>query len=169
MLVLCRRKNESVMLGDEVTVTVEEICDGDGRRLFGASLQLGFQSPGYVSICRSELRAQGDCIVHKSSKPKTTQPRPGRRVEISDAVVRLRIHVPQKIPVCCNGTPTMRSDLHESLDGEGHMSTAEHQVTCHKEDRITICNNITVAVLNFHRFVFSDSSKSGATAPPSQT
>jgi carbon storage regulator CsrA len=153
MLVLCRKRNESVVLGDEVTVTVEEICGGDGQRIFGAALQLGFQSPPYVSIYRSELRAKGSGGSHAGGTARPAPPRPGRRVEISDAVVRLRIHLPRKIPVCCNGTPTAGVDAEERPDDDAHTSTAEHHVTCHKEDRITICNNITVAILKFHRFV----------------
>ena len=38
MLVLSRKKHESVVIGDEVTLTVEEICEnGDGQRIFGAA------------------------------------------------------------------------------------------------------------------------------------
>jgi len=158
MLVLCRKKDESVVLGDEVTVTVEEICGGDGQRISGASLQLGFQSPRDVSIYRSELRAKGSGgnRTGGTARPAPPPPPTGHRVEISDALVRLRIHLPRKIPVRCNGTPTARVDAAEKLDGDAHSSTAEHCVTCHKDDRITICNNITVAILKFHRFIFSE-------------
>ena len=55
MLVLSRRKYEGVVIGDEVTLTVEEISDSDdGRRISGASVRLGFQSPRYVSIYRDD-------------------------------------------------------------------------------------------------------------------
>ncbi len=156
MLVLSRKKHESVVLGDEVMLTVEEICDGDGQRIFGATVRLGFQSPRYVSIYRSELLARASGAAHTSRTSRPVKPRTGKLVEISDAQVRLRIKVPRKIPVCRNGTPTVGLDSEERLDGETQTSKAVHHVTCHKEDRITICNNITVAALSFKRFVFSE-------------
>jgi len=58
VLVLGRSKLQSVFVGDEITLTVEEICDsGDGQRIFGATVRLGFQAPKYVPICRGELCA----------------------------------------------------------------------------------------------------------------
>ena len=158
MLVLARRKHESVVLADEVTLTVEEICGSDGQRIFGATVRFGFQSPRYVSIYRSELRAKGSMTAHTggTAKPaKPARPQTGKVVEISDAQVRLRIQVPRKIPVRFNGTPTVGLDSEKRLDGATHTPKAVHHVTCHKEDRITICNNITIATLDFHRFVSS--------------
>lgn len=155
MLVLGRRKRQSVVLGDEVTLTVEEISASDGQRIFGATVRLGFQSPRYVSIYRSELRARASGPARTGGTAKPPQRRPGKLVEISDAQVRLRIQVPRKIPVSCNGTPTVGHDSEERLDGATPTSTVHH-VTCHKEDRVTICHNITVATLDFHRFVASE-------------
>lgn len=154
MLVLRRRKHESVVLGDDVTLTVEEICGGNGQRIYGATVRLGFQSPRYVSIYRSELRNKGSGVTHKGRTTRPAQPRAGKLVEISDAQVRLRIQLPRKIPVCCNGTPTVELDSEETVDGASHTPKAVHHVTCHKEDRIEICHNITITALNFHRFVF---------------
>ena len=71
---------------------------------------------------------------------------------------RLRIQVPRKVPVCHNGTPTVGYDLEEGFGGETHGPKTVHHVTCHKEDRITICNNIIIAALDFRRFVFSEHS-----------
>lgn len=156
MLVLRRKKHESVILGDEVTLTVEEICGGDGQRISGATMRLGFESPSYVSICRSELRASASRAVRTGRRPRPAEARPGKLVEVSDAQARLRVEVPQKIPVRCNGTPTVGVDSQERLDGAIQASKKVHHITCHKADRITICNNITIAALNFHRFVFSE-------------
>ena len=155
MLVLCRKKHQSVVLGDEVTLTVEEICGSEGQRIFGATVRFGFQSPHYVSIYRSELRAKSSGAAYTGGRAKPAAPRTGKLVQISDAQARLQIQVPPKIPVCCNGIPTVGLDLEERLGGTTHVSKAVHHVTCHKEDRITICNNITIATLDFHRFVFS--------------
>jgi sRNA-binding carbon storage regulator CsrA len=156
MLVLRRKRHESVILGDEVTLTVEEICAGDGQRIFGATMRLGFQSPRYVSICRSELRADSSGAVRKGGRARPAQPRPGRLVEISDAQARLRVEVPPKVPVRCNGTPTVGVNSQETVGGATQSSTQVYHITCRKEDRITICHNIIIAALNFHRFVFAE-------------
>lgn len=155
MLVLGRRKHQSVVIGDEITLTVEEICNiGDGQRVFGATVRLGFQTPREVSICRSEL-----CCAKRWGAARTggasQRPRAptGKLVELSDAQVRLRIQVPRKVPVRHNGTPTVGSDSEEPLDGEPQRPTAVYHVTCHKDDRIAICNNITIAALEFHRHI----------------
>lgn len=159
MLVLRRRQNESVVIGDEVTLTVEEVCENDeGLRIYGATVQLGFQSPQYVSIYRGELL--GKRLGHaRSGKPaKPTQPRAGKLVDIPDAQVRLRIEVPQRIPVRCNGAPSVGLDPEGRFNDDAHASKAVHHVTCHRDDRITICGNITIATLDFHRFIFSEHS-----------
>jgi sRNA-binding carbon storage regulator CsrA len=156
MLVLRRKRHQSVVLGDQVTVTVEEISAGDGQRIFGATMQLGFQSPPHVSIYRGELRADGSRPARTGGKTGPAPPRPGKTVEISDAQARLRIEVPPKVPVRCNGTPTAGVDSQETPDGSAHVPKQVYHITCHKEDRITICHNITIAALNFQRFVFSE-------------
>lgn len=159
MLVLRRRINESVVLGDEVTLRVEEICGGDGRRIFGGTVKLGFQLPRSIAVYRSELLAKDRKVAHGGGKAEPARPRPGRLVEIPDAEVRLRIEVPRKVPVCCNGTPTAGIDSEDRLDVATRTSRAVHQIVCHKEDRITICNNITIVTLGFHRFIFSEDSR----------
>ena len=157
MLVLGRGKRQSVVIGDEITLTVEEIYDsGDGRRIFGATVRLGFQTPRYVSIYRSELCAKRPPSTRTGGTTQRAQPRTGELVELSGAEVRLRIQVPRKVPVCHNGTPTVGRDSKEGFGDETHSPKTVHHVTCHKDDRITICNNITIAALNFHRFVFSE-------------
>lgn len=157
MLVLRRKQNESVVIGDEVKLTVEDVYDGDdGQRIFGATVRFGFQSPQYVSIFRSELLRKGSEATRTRKPAKPTPPRPGKVVDIPDAQVRLRIEVPQKIPVCCNGEPSVGLGPEEKCDHDIHASKAVHHVTCHKDDRITICGNITIATLDFHRFIFSE-------------
>jgi len=156
VLVLRRKQNESVVIGDEVTLTVEDVYDpDDGQRIFGATVRFGFQSPQYVTIYRGEL------LRHRSGtgrKRKPAKPRSGKVVDIPDAQVRLRIEVPQKIPVCCNGEPSVELEPEQKCDHDTHTSKAVHRVTCHKEDRITICGNITVATLEFNRFIFDERS-----------
>ena len=157
MLVLGRRKRQSVIVGDEIMLTVEEICDsGDGRCIFGATVRLGFQMPRYVSIYRGELRVKRRRATHTGEAVRRTQPQTGELVELSDAQVRLRIQVPRKVPVCHNGTPSIGRDSEEAFGGETHSPKTIHHITCHKDDRITICHNMTIAALDFHRFVISE-------------
>ena len=144
-----------MVIADEVTLTVEEIRgSGDGRPIFGATVLFGFQTPRHVPIYRSELlRTKGSGHAPTGRTAKPVQQRTGKLVEISDAQVRLRIQVPRKIPVRCNGSPTVGFDLEERLDGATHPAKTVHHVSCQKEDRITICSNITIAILSFKRFV----------------
>ena len=154
MLVLGRSKLQSVHVGDEITLTVEEICDiRYGQRIFGATVRLGFQAPPYVAICRGELRAERPGAAQIGRAAPQTQPRTGEIVDLSNAQVRLRIQVPRKVPVRHNGTPTGGLDLEERFDGEDRSSKAVHHITCHKNDQIAICNNIIIAALGFHRSV----------------
>jgi carbon storage regulator CsrA len=159
MLVLSRRKHESVVIGDEVTLTVEEISGSDHhQRIVGAAVRLGFQSPRYVSIDRDEVRELRSRAGHAGRPAKPPPPPPtGKIVEIPDAQVRLRIQVPPRIPVCCNGRLTAATDAEVAGDGEEpRTAMAVYRVTCHKNDRITICNNITIAALDVHRFVVNE-------------
>ena len=154
MLVLRRKQNESVVIGDEVILTVEDVCDGDdGQRIFGATVRFGFQSPQYVSSYRDELLRKGSGAARTRMPAKPAPPRTGKVVDIPGAQVRLRIEVPQRIPVCCNGEPSVGLASAQKCDRETHTAKAVHHVTCHKGDRITICGNITIATLDFHRFV----------------
>lgn len=157
MLVLGRRKRQSVIIGDEITLTVEEICDSaDGRPIFDATVRLGFQTPRYVSIYRGELRAKGSPATHTGGVARRAQPRTGDLVALSGTQVRLQIQVPRKVPVCHNGTPTVGRNPDEGFGAETRSLKTVHRVTCHEEDRITICHNITIAVLHFQRFVVSE-------------
>ena len=153
MLVLSRRRDESVEVGDEVTVTVEEILDDKGQRVFGAKVRLGFQSPRYVAIFRSECRERGDSTGFPSGAPKRSRPQAGKLVELSDAWVRLKIRVPRRIPVRCNGQPVTGTESTSTDDGKTAATSVVHHIVCHKEDRITICNNITVAALDVLQFI----------------
>jgi len=157
MLVLGRSKSQSVLVGDEITVTVEEICDiGDGRRIFNATVRLGFQMPQYVAICRSELGHRGGNAAHAREGAQRTRPGQGEILDVADAQVRLRIQVPRKVPVRHNGTPTAALDSQETLHDEKSGSKAVHCITCHKNDRIAICNNIIIATLGFSRSASSE-------------
>lgn len=152
MLVLTRKKYETVVVGDEITVTVEEISDRDGQHLSGTRVRLGFQCPRQVSIERSECRARAGDGFRSGAAAKPAQPRPGRISDVSDAQVRLRIKVPRRVPVCLNGTPTVGLESQSEPNGASQRSMMLYRITCRREDLVSICRNITVAALAFHRF-----------------
>jgi carbon storage regulator len=58
MLVLSRKKNESIVIGDNVTVTVIEIR--------GDKVRLGIEAPRDVSVHRTEI---ADAIRRNSEQP----------------------------------------------------------------------------------------------------
>ncbi|MCL4204830.1 MAG: carbon storage regulator [Pirellulaceae bacterium] len=153
MLVLSRKRDESVVVGDEVTVTVEEISDEGGQRIIGAKVRLGFQSPRYVPIFRSECREKVVSGFHGGGVPRRPRVQTGKLVEIADARVRLRIQVPQRIPIRRNGQPVMGFEPTDANGERPAASSVVHHIVCHKEDRITICNNITVATLDVQQFI----------------
>ncbi|MCD4727408.1 MAG: carbon storage regulator [Pirellulales bacterium] len=157
MLVLSRGKNQSVVIGDEITLNVEDIRDGeDGRCIFGATVRLGFQMPSYVSILRSELLSKRSVTTQTAKVAKRPRMRSGEIVDIHDARVRLQIQTPQKVPVCHNGTPVVGSVLEKGDGGETDGPKMMYHITCRKEDRIAICRNIIIAALDFHYFVSNE-------------
>lgn len=62
MLVLARNKDESVMIGDDVEITVLGVE--------GNTVKLGFSAPGDVPVYRSELYVK----VHRSKHTQTSEP-----------------------------------------------------------------------------------------------
>ncbi len=150
MLVLRRGIRQSVVIGDQITVTVDEFLDEDDRRAgHGATVGLGFEMPRSISVFRKELRERRSHGGSEGHAAPRKQLRPGDIQELSGVRVRLQIEVPRKVPVCHNGRPAVGSDVET---GEGGLATVYH-ITCQREDRITICNNIKVAALDFHRFI----------------
>jgi len=157
MLVLTRKRYESVVLADEITLTVEEISDSDGERLAGTRVRLGFQCPRHISIERSECRSRRSGTARWNEGAAPAPPRPGTLSQVPDAQVRLCIRVPRKVPVCLNGTVTLGLESEPGLGDAAGNTTAVYRITCHQEDIVTICRNISVAPLGFLRFVPSHS------------
>jgi carbon storage regulator len=62
MLILTRRPNQAVMIGNEVTVTILEI---DGQRV-----RLGIAAPGDIPILRDELVGRRDLQVVSPPIPR---------------------------------------------------------------------------------------------------
>lgn len=150
MLVLSRGERQSVVIGDEIKMTVEQIAESNsGRKVFGATVRFGFEAPRYVSVCRNELLPKPRRAGAPGATAQRKQRLSGQIVTLPDVVMRLRIQVPQKVPVSYNGAPTAGQ---RPRGRHADLETVYH-ITCRKEDRITICNNICIAVLDFHRFV----------------
>lgn len=64
MLCLSRKKNESVIIADEIIVTVVEIR--------GESVRLAFEAPRDIPIHRAEVQARIDQVVQVNHQaPKT--------------------------------------------------------------------------------------------------
>lgn len=150
MLVLRRGKRQSVVIGDQITVTVEDLKDTvQGERLFGATVGLGFEMPRSISVYRKELKATRTPGPRCGKPAPRKHQQPGELVELSDVAVQLRIELPPKIPIRHRGESLVGTD---GLTENG-VATSVYRVTCHKEDRVTICNNIVIAALDFRRFV----------------
>ena len=47
MLVLSRKRNEKILIGDDIKITVVEIC--------GDRVRLGIEEPEFVSVVRAEI------------------------------------------------------------------------------------------------------------------
>ena len=58
MLVLTRRKDEAIIIGDNIRVTVVEIR--------GDRVKLGFQAPGEVTVHREEIHQRIIADEHES-------------------------------------------------------------------------------------------------------
>lgn len=68
MLVLSRKKNESIIINDNITVTVVEIR--------GDKVRLGIDAPKEVSVHRREVYEAIQSQNHKLSKSPMTTPEP---------------------------------------------------------------------------------------------
>ncbi len=156
MLVLSRTKNQSVVIGDEITLNVEEVRGGeDIRSASAANVRLGFEMPAYVSIVRSELlarRAGGGRSAGPAERPER---KPGGVIAVRDGEALLQIETPPKVPVSHNGKPAVGSVTKKQGD-EGDREIMVYHLTCREEDRIAICRNIIIAALDFNRFVFDE-------------
>ncbi|TVS16425.1 MAG: carbon storage regulator [Planctomycetaceae bacterium] len=153
MLVLSRRRDESVVVGDEVLVTVQEVLDQQGGRIAGAKVRLGFQSPRHVAIFRSECQDRDLTDGSPRRGSRRTYVLAGKLITVPDALVRLSIQVPHRIPVCRNGQPLVASLPVEPIDASRSAAKATYDIVCREEDRVTICNNIVIATLDIQQFV----------------
>lgn len=52
MLILARKKNETITIGNNITLTVLEVC--------GNKVRIGISAPDHVQIDRKEIRVQKD-------------------------------------------------------------------------------------------------------------
>jgi carbon storage regulator len=76
MLVLTRKSNQSIMIGDDVEVTVLSVM--------GDKVRIGIQAPGEVPVFRTEIyleirRGEGDGLVEDAGDEET-------RAEVDEAL-----------------------------------------------------------------------------------
>jgi len=76
MLVLSRRKSESieVIFGD--TVAVITICEVQAGQGGNGKVRIGIEAPPTVTVLRSELRRDRDALVAASESAQAPKPQP---------------------------------------------------------------------------------------------
>jgi len=91
MLVLTRKQQEKIRIGDQITVTV--------LKMKGKTVRLGIEAPTQVPVVRGELSFEGQA-VQRQSQENDGEPEPPRPTTVADShVERARDHWPTKSPV----------------------------------------------------------------------
>ena len=73
MLVLSRQRDESIIIGDNIVITIVDIR--------GDKVRLGIQAPKEIPVHRQEVY---DAIKRESSQPPKTDPIPGSSTSEAD-------------------------------------------------------------------------------------
>ena len=155
MLVISRKKHQSVLIGDEVKLTVEGIHDSDGQHIRGGTVRLGFDSPRYITIHRTDWVPREPRVGPPTGRLRADSARAGQLVDLGDAEVHLRIELPGRVPVHHNGSPTTAELTRTQSDQPPGEAVAVCHLTCRVDDHITICHNINIAALALQRFEFA--------------
>ena len=165
MLVLSRIRNETVLVGDDIEVTVLEVRV-DGEHQHDLRVRLGFEAPRDVTILRHEVAARK--ASSKSKSPRgTPPPRPEMRgylLEIPNATIRLKIQLPAGLAVhhsmdsseADGSRPRMESFRPKSppsSDASAGDAAAWLELSCRKNDRILVGENLTIVIVGVRRFV----------------
>lgn len=162
MLVLSRSRNEVVIVGNDVKVTVLDIRIGEAV-VGGARVRLGFQAPKEVSIKRQEL------FDNMKSKTSSRSHRPklvivGKSQPVRDAAVRLQIQVPPEISIHCSRASEDTSGhrcIVPPCPTESISADQDHTlglppmrvIDCRKDDNILIGNQLLITIVGVFRFV----------------
>ncbi len=162
MLVLTRRKNEAVLVGNDVKVTLLDVRVGEAT-VAGAQAKLGFEAPQEVSIQRQEvfdrMKSKRSSGSHRS-KPDIA----GKIQPVRDAAVRLQIQVPPEISIYCSRASENASGHRRIVPpcrGESISVDQDHAlglpairiINCRKEDNILIGNHLLITIVDVYRFV----------------
>ena len=185
MLVLSRGRNEAVVVGNDVKVTVLDIRIGE-TEVGRGRVRLGFEAPKEVSIQRQEVfdRMKTKTSGSSGTKPdmaqyqRSCQAAPsrtaivGKRQPLRDAAVRLQIQAPPEISIHCSRasgkTPGHRRIV-PPCPTESISADQDHAlglpsirvINCRKEDNILIGNQLLITIVDVFRFV--------ADSPPSRS
>jgi carbon storage regulator len=79
MLVLTRKPNQSIMIGDEIEVSVLSVA--------GEKVRIGIHAPQDVPVFRTEIYVEVQREQQGASSPSSEE---GIRTEVEDALDRLR-------------------------------------------------------------------------------
>lgn len=79
MLVLTRKPNQSIMIGDEIEVSVLSVA--------GEKVRIGIHAPGDVPVFRTEIYVE---VKHEQESSERPPSQEGARAEVEDALGRLR-------------------------------------------------------------------------------
>ena len=162
MLVLSRGRNEAVIIGNDVKVTVLDIRIGEAA-VGGVQVRLGFQAPKEVSIQRQEV------FNRMKSKTSSGSHRPkldiaGKLQPVRDAAVRLQIQAPPEISIHCSRASENTSGYRrivppcptESISADQNHALSlppMRIINCRKEDIILIGNQLLITIVGVFRFI----------------
>jgi carbon storage regulator len=77
MLVLTRKSNQSIMIGDDVEVSVLAVS--------GEKVRIGIQAPQEIPVFRKEIYLE----IHREDEAAEPAPKEDVRAEVSDALRKL--------------------------------------------------------------------------------
>lgn len=178
MLVLSRSRNEAVIVGDDVRVTLLDIRVGDAA-IRGAKVRLGFEAPKEIPIQRqevfdrinakasSESHSGAHSEPHSGSHSGASRQKPeisGKRMPVHEAAVRLQIQTPPDVAIHCSRASKDASGHHRIVPSCETESRSDGQdpalalppvrvIDCRKEDNILIGNQLLITIVDVFRFV----------------
>ena len=169
MLVLSRGRNQSVLVGDDVVVTLLDVRSGDSF-VHRAKARLGFDAPREIAIQRQEVfeRMQAKSSSGQSHQPKPKLALSGTNHPVNEATVRLQIQTPRQVSIHCSratGQSNGKRRIVQSFPAEVISADADDSdgqkllriIDCMKNDNILIGNQLQVTIVDVVEFVVDDS------------
>jgi carbon storage regulator len=173
MLVLSRGRNQSVLVGNDVIVTLLDIRIGDSFVRRGKA-RLGFDAPKEIAIQRQEVFERMKAKTSSGSyQPKPRTALAGTNHPVREATVRLQIQTPPEVSIHCSratGHTTGKRRIVQSFPAESPSADTDDAdsrpllrvINCIKDDNILIGNQLQVTVVDVVQFVVDSPSPTGA-------